>query len=190
MMERVMDVRVSEWRPVRFLKRLIPDTRAVAAVEFAMLLPIMMTLYLGVVEVSQGFAISRKITLTARTVSDLASRVSTISGTEMTNILNASSTVMSPYPLANLKVVLTAAKIDANKAATVLWSDTLNGTVKQKDTSVALDPALAVADTTLIMAEVEYAYKPTIGYVLTGTLNLKSKMYMRPRQSTTVERTP
>ena len=31
------------------------------------------------------------------------------------------------------------------------------------------------------MSEVQYAYKPTVGYVITGTLNLTDQMYMRPR---------
>ncbi len=47
-----------------------------------MLLPLMMTLYLGVVEVSQGIAISRKVTLTSRTLADLSSRVTSISNSK------------------------------------------------------------------------------------------------------------
>lgn len=171
------------------LKSLIGDARGVAAVEFAMLLPLMMTLYLGVVEVSQGIAIARKVTLTTRTLADLSSRVTTISNADMTNILNASSTVLSPYPVSNMKVVLTAVTIDASGSATVAWSDTLNGTKRTVGSSVSLDAALAVPSTTLIMSEVEYAYKPTIGYVVTGTLTLKDKMFMRPRMSTSVGRT-
>ena len=50
------------------------DERGISAVEFALLLPLMVTLYLGTVEVSQGVAIDRKVTLTARTVADLASQ--------------------------------------------------------------------------------------------------------------------
>jgi Flp pilus assembly protein TadG len=185
MMERAMGVGISELRLVRFLKRFIPDARGVAAVEFAMLLPMMMTLYLGVVEVSQGFAISRKVTLVSRTLADLASRVTTISASDMTDILSASSSVLAPYPASNLKVVLSSVKIDAGGNATVAWSESLNS--DKKTGSVALDSALAVPNTTLIMSEVEYAYKPTIGYVVTGTLTLKDKMYMRPRLSSEVK---
>ena len=49
--------------------------------------------------------------------------------------------------------------------------------------------ALNVANTTLIWSEVSYAYKPTIGYVVTGTLNLTDQIYMRPRLSVTVAAT-
>ena len=45
------------------LRRLASDQRGVSAVEFAMLLPLMLTLYLGGVEVSQGISIDRKVTL-------------------------------------------------------------------------------------------------------------------------------
>ena len=62
------------------------DQRGVSAVEFAMLLPLMLTLYLGAVEISQGVGIDRKVTLTSRTVADLASQVSSISNADMTNI--------------------------------------------------------------------------------------------------------
>jgi Flp pilus assembly protein TadG len=164
------------------------DQRGVSAVEFAMLLPLMITLYLGSVEVSQGVGIDRKVTLTTRTVADLASQVSDINNTDMTNLLGASSSVIAPYDKTPLKVVVSAVKIDANGAAKVCWSDTLNGTKRAVGSSVTLPAALNVANTTLIWSEVTYAYKPAIGYVITGTLNLSDQIYMRPRLSDTVTR--
>jgi hypothetical protein len=35
---------------------------------------------------------------------------------------------------------------------------------------------------------VQYDYVPVIGYVITGTLNLKDQIYMRPRQSDKINR--
>jgi hypothetical protein len=52
---------------------------------------------------------------------------------------------------------------------------------------VTLPSALVVPSTWLIWSEVSYSYKPTIGYVVTGTLNLSDQIYMRPRQSTDVK---
>ncbi len=53
----------------------LDDRRGVSADEFAMLLPLMVTLYLGSVETSQGIATSRKVTLTAHTLADLTTHI-------------------------------------------------------------------------------------------------------------------
>ena len=54
--------------------------------------------------------------------------------------------------------------------------------------TVTLPTALNVASSSLIWAESQYAYTPTIGYVITGTKNLTDQIYMRPRLSTCVLR--
>jgi Flp pilus assembly protein TadG len=166
------------------------DERGVSAVEFAMLLPLMLTLYLGTVELSQGIAADRKVTLTARTVADLVSQRNSIGNSEMKNSLNAATAVMSPYPTNNLKVTVTSVKVDAEGKATVDWSDSLNGGGRAKGSSVTLPTALNIPNSSLIWSEVEYVYKPTIGYVVSGTLTLKDQIYMRPRVSDSVTRMP
>jgi len=165
------------------------DERGVSAVEFAMLLPLMITLYLGSVEISQGVGIDRKVTLTTRTVADLASQVSSINNTDMTNLLNASSSVIAPYDVSKLKVTVSLVTIDANGNAKVTWSDTFQGTKRAVGSTVTLPAALNVANTALVWSEVSYQYQPTIGYVVTGTLNLSDQIYMRPRLSDTITRT-
>ncbi len=170
-------------RIARPLAGLVRDQRGVSAVEFAMLLPLMLTLYLGAVEISQGIGADRKVTLTARTTADLASQASGLSSSDMTNSLNAASAVMAPYSTTNLKVTVSQVSIDANSKATISWSATLNGTARAKGSSVTLPTALVIPSTCLIWSEVQYTYKPTIGYVVTSTLTLKDQMYMRPRLS-------
>jgi Flp pilus assembly protein TadG len=170
------------------LLRFAQDRRGVSAVEFAMLLPLMVTLYLGAVEISQGVAIDRKVTLTTRTVADLASQVSSINNADMTNLLNATAAVVTPYDQSKLKVVVSAVTIDNNGTAKIAWSDTLGGTARSVGATVTLPTALNVNNTTLIWSEVNYSYKPTIGYVVTGTLSLSDQIFMRPRLSDTVTR--
>src|SRR3954451_8893688 len=162
------------------------DRRGVSAVEFAMLLPLMLTLYLGTVEISQGVGIDRKVTLTSRTVADLASQVSSMSSSDMSNVLSASSSVVAPYDSTQLKVTVSQIAIDANGNPTVSWSCTKGGAAHAVGSTVSLPAALKVANTSLIWGEAAYTYKPTIGYVVTGTLNLSEQIYMRPRLSDSV----
>jgi Flp pilus assembly protein TadG len=168
------------------LANLRGDQRGVSSVEFAMLLPLMLTLYLGAVEISQAVGIDRKVTITSRTVADLASQVSSISSSDMSNILGASSAVISPYDASKLKVTVSEVSIDNNGSAKVVWSCTLGGTARTVGSSVTLPAALNVANTSLIWGEAAYSYKPAIGYVVTGTLNLSDQIYMSPRLSNSV----
>jgi Flp pilus assembly protein TadG len=173
----------------RHLRRLVRDQRGVSAVEFAMLLPLMITLYLGSVEISQGISINRKVTLTARTVTDLVAQVSSINNAAMTNVLNASSAVMTPFPVSPLKVTVSLVGIDAQSKATITWSDGYNIAGKVPGSAVTLPAALLIANTSLVWGEVQYNYTPAIGYVVTSNLTLKDQLYMRPRLSTTITRT-
>lgn len=170
-------------------RRFARDDRGVSAVEFAMLLPLMVTLYLGSVEVSQGIAADRKVTMTARAVADLVSQVSSINNAGMQNVLAAASSVMTPYDVSKAKVTVSLITIDANGNATISWSDSLNGTARTKGSAVTLPAALKVANTSLVWGETSFTYQPVVGYVISGTLNLKDQIYMRPRLSDTIART-
>ena len=172
-------------RPIR---RLLRDKRGISAVEFAMLLPLMVTLYLGGVEVSQAVAIDRKVTLIARSLGDLVAQATNISNSDSSNILAATAAIIVPYSDSRLKITVSSVKIDNNGVAKVCWSDTKNGTARAIGSTVTLPAALNTANTSLIWAESQYAYTPTIGYVITGTMNLKDQIYMRPRLSDTVTR--
>jgi Flp pilus assembly protein TadG len=165
------------------------DRRGVSAVEFALLAPLMIGLYLSGVEISEGISIDRKVTLTAGAMANLAAQSATLSDADVSNILNASASIMSPYSRTPLKIVVSCVDIDKDGKATVKWSETYQGTKRGVGDSVTLPSALAVPNTSLILSEVTYAYRPVIGYTITGTLNLSDKMYMSPRQPPTVTRT-
>ena len=168
----------------RPLRRFVRDKRGVSAVEFAMLLPLMITLYLGGVEVSSAIAVDRKVTQVARTLGDLVAQSTSLNAADMTNILNAASSVVQPYSSSLIKVTVSRVDVDANSVAKVIWSKTQNGTLKSG--TVTLPAALNAKNTSLIWAESQYTYTPAIGYVITGPITLKDQIYMRPRLSDTV----
>jgi Flp pilus assembly protein TadG len=178
--------------PLRSLSRQIArfgqDQQGTSAVELAMILPILLTFYLGMVEVSQGIGMDRKVTLTSRTAADLVSQATSINNADMNNLLAASTAVIAPYDPAPLKVTVSLVTIDSSGNAKVTWSDTLNGSKRAVGSSVALPAALKVPNSSLVWSEVSYAYKPTVGYVITGILNLSDQIYMRPRLSETISR--
>jgi Flp pilus assembly protein TadG len=171
------------------LARFAGERRGLAAVEFALLVPMLMTLYLGSVEVTTGVAIDRKVSLTAHALADLASQYTSISSSDMSNILNASTDIIAPYAPANLQVVVSELYINAQGQASVVWSDTLNGTALTVGQSVTIPSSLAVPNSYLILGQAAYSYNPTYGYVMTGTMTLNDQIFMSPRQSTSISLT-
>jgi Flp pilus assembly protein TadG len=173
---------------VRALRRFATARGGVSAVEFALLFPMMLTLYFGGVEVTTGVSISRKSTLVAHTVADLVAQTNNVTDAGMQDIFKAAGAVVAPYSETDLKVTVSSIEIDAAGIAKIKWSDTHGGTARPVDQVVTLKPALVVPNTSLIWGEVDYMYKPTFGWVLTGTFNLGDKSMLRPRLSNIVTR--
>jgi Flp pilus assembly protein TadG len=161
----------------------------VSAVEFALILPFMLTLYLGGTELGDAMSIQFKATLAARTVADLASQYTSIDSGTMSDIIGAASMVITPYSAANMTVTVSeVTTTNANGAATVTWSASNVGSGRTVGSSVTLPTALQTvpSGTSLIWGEVTYPYTPSMGYVFTGTINIYEDIYFYPRQSSCV----
>ena len=170
------------------ISRFSAEKNGVAAIEFAMLLPLMLTLFLGSVELSTGVAINRKAAIAAHTVADLASQYTNVTNADMTNILNAATDIIYPYSSTNLQTDVSELAIDGQGNATVVWSDTLNGTARTVGSSVTIPSNLATPNTYLLLGETTYNYNPSYSSAVTGTMPLNDQIFMRPRQSNAVTR--
>lgn len=166
------------------LSRFTRDRRGVSAIEFSLIAPLMIGLYLGCAEISDGVAADRKVSLIAGALSNLTAQATTLSTTDMTNILDASSAIIMPYSASLLKMTVSCIKMNSTGVATVQWSVTRNGTARSVGSTYTFpstSAALAVANSWLILSEVSYAYTPSVAYTITGTLTLSDQMYMSPR---------
>ncbi len=186
----------------RSLAELSKDCRGVAATEFVMIVPLMLVMFFGVVEFSSGVAVDRKVTLVARTLSDLTSQSVSITDTELKNFFAASAAILTPYPAMPTESTITELYVDPTTLkAKVQWSkaSTIDATGKvvlgtsshvAKDI-VTIPTALQVGGTYLIWSEVSYLYKPAVGYLMAKSgITLKDLTYTRPRQARCVDYPP
>jgi len=163
---------------------LATQSGGIAAVEFAIILPLMLLLYLGSFEIAEAVALKRQVALTASTVANIVTQYATISKTtEMPDILDASSAVLTPYPVSNAVVTVSLISIDGNGNATVAWSQALNGGGRKVGQTVTLPVGLDVPNTSVVLGETTYAYAPLMDFIHIGTLDLYSSVYMSPRSS-------
>lgn len=189
----------SMWlRLPRSVLDLCRDRRGVAAIEFAIIAPVMLVMFLGTVDFSAGIAVNRKVTLISRTLADLPSQsaAQAINDTYLQNAFTASILIIKPYSQTPVKATISEIYVNSNQKATVQWSK--SGTVASGATTATLatsnrnagddvttlvPPALRIKQTYLILSEVNYLYTPMTGYVMTKTgVTLTDVAYTRPRQ--------
>jgi Flp pilus assembly protein TadG len=122
------------------------DRRGTAAIEFALVLPFMLTLYLGIVELSKGYMASQRMTLVARTLADLTAQQAqqpqspcatgangiTVPDSCMSNIFAASKAIMAPYDLTPLTMTVSQIQLTNKSDGTCCqaktdWTVTNNG---------------------------------------------------------------
>jgi Flp pilus assembly protein TadG len=161
-----------------------------AAVEFALLLPFLLFLYLGGVEIIEGILLQRQTTLTATTVANIVAQYTSISAsTQLPDILNASVQIFAPNSGANATVVVSLVTISSGGQATVTWSQALNGSARPTGQVITVPSTLDIPNTTLLYSETTYSYTPTFDFMHIGTRSIYSSIYMVPRASTTINLT-
>lgn len=168
------------------LTRFARAREGVAAVEFALVLPVMMLLYVGSIELSDLISVDRRITVMAGTVGDLVAREDGfIYDDDLTDYFNAAQQIMTPYTTSGLKQLITSVYVNAaGTTATVRWSKQSGGaTVKGTGSTITLPNEIRSISKNkyVIVSETSYAYKPMLGIVFANAINLYRQNFHLPR---------
>jgi len=191
----------------RAARALRDDARASAAVEAALILPVALTMFALLLYGAEAFAIQRKVTLMARTVTDLvtqaaptqmSSGASVVVAASVDPLLTVSSAVLAPYSNSNLAMVVSEVLVNSDQTtAVVQWSEpcpnttclsSIGATARPNGQTITLPTGLGTgqAGTYLILGEVTYNYTPLNFYTPTTALTLHDAIYLTPRQSTSI----
>ena len=167
------------------LRRLIRDRRGVSAVEFALIAPVMVTLYLGLAELTMGLMADRRANHVASATGDLVAQVSSISASDITDVFTVGEKVMAPYPTDALNMRITSVKADTNGVPKVVWSQAHGASLPAyaKDATITLPANLIAADESVIMSEVRYTYTSPLSQTLPTPLTFNDVYYLRPRRA-------
>jgi Flp pilus assembly protein TadG len=161
---------------------LLRDTGGLAAIEFAMIAPILLVLFFGVVEMSSGLAAYRKVTLMAHTLCDLTSQSVEVQDSDLSNFFAASTGVMMPFSPAPISQTITEIWVNSSGQAYVQWSSGA-GALTPGKAFPSLPANLAVPNSYVIFSNVSYLYTPAVGYVMSKAgVTLNDFAYTRPRQ--------
>lgn len=172
------------------IKRLKKDQKGIAAVEFALILPLMAMLLLGTFEFGQAFTVDRRVTQAASSVADLVAQSETIDDAELDTIMDLAAAILAPYDANLLNVEVTSVVADGDGDTTVGWSYAKDGGTPHaegSDYSMTGELANLISPSnSVIIAKATYNYTPIIGSFLLGGVNLEETFYLRPRRNAVV----
>ena len=159
-------------------------------VEFALILPMLLTLYFGSIEAGSLFTVDRRITIISGTVGDLISQWDPSGGlltqTTIDDYFEAAEVIMTPYDATGLAQVVSFVEVDSTGVTEVKWSKaTGGGTARTVGASYPLAASTQMNQIAqggwLIVAETSYSYKPVLGLVFTDAVELSHISYFLPR---------
>jgi Flp pilus assembly protein TadG len=175
---------------VRRLRRLLSHEGGVAAVEFSLILPILVVLWIGGVEVTGALSVDRRLNNLAASIGDLVARSKKVTHNEVDDIFDLAPGALFPYSANGIALRVTAVKVDDTGKATVAWSRAEGSKPAHADNAemnAFVPQTLRIPKTQIIMSEVYHTYKPALGYVITGNLLLEDRMFFVPRLVPKVE---
>lgn len=180
------------------------NRRGVAAVEFALIAPILLVMYFMTMEASQAIETSKKVSRIGSMVADLVTQQPTISRADLEAIMKIGTSTLQPYNRSAPSITITAIQVTADTPprVDVVWSRKVVNGVYSIGTALpattTVPTTLRVAGTFLIRVESNLGYAPIFGWApdsqqklgmtpsLIKNISMGETYYLRPRRSLTI----
>ena len=160
-----------------------------AAVEFALILPVLLALVFGSIEVTNALVCKADVTNMASTAADLVAQESTIGDADMANVFAALNALIYPFPTGNAKIIITSIIDDGKGGGKVGWSDAQNATAHTVGAAMVVPAGLITAGGSVIYAEITYPYTAPSNYIINNGITMSNSFYAHPRRVAQINRT-
>jgi Flp pilus assembly protein TadG len=166
-------------RASAFARKVSADVGGFAAVEFAMIVPVMIVMLLGTVEISDAMIVKRRIDMIGDTVSNAVSRCdsgTTLTAADLKGLMRVSDSLIGRYSHQSLSIQIVSLVNDNAGNVVVDWSYDSSG--GQPYGHGANYPGswngLVLSSNSLIVAKATYSYRSPVGQFIHGSINLSS----------------
>ncbi|NRG16140.1 pilus assembly protein [Rhizobiales bacterium] len=174
--------------------RLATDRRGVAAVEFALVLPLMLLLLVGMTELYSAMTLDRKLSQTSSTIADLVAQETAVTRAELLSIMDVAEAILDPYPEDGIRFVVAGVRMEDENKPEVAWSEGLNAASWATGAPPPIELPAELTKTKgsfLVVTHGTYTYQPVFTNLFkdifgTSEIELEDAYYLRPRLSAEV----
>jgi Flp pilus assembly protein TadG len=184
----------------QLLKRFRNDKTGAAAIEFAFIAPLLITMYLGTMEISQGIEINKKVARSAGVIGDILGQNDDVNKNQLKDIMAIGKAMLQPYNRSEPTITISMISIDNDEVATVNWSRRGVGTTYSQPfapgSPTTVPANLKIANTYLIRVQTQLEYLPITSWSVQknkgsgagayAAIDMSEMYHLRPRVQDTV----
>lgn len=171
-------------------RRFARDRKGVGAIEFAIIFPVLVMLYLGAFEITIGLSVSKRTARAAGSIADIVTQQQSVTKSSLTDIAKAAAPIYSPYDSSGMLVKVTAIQIDGSSNPTVMWSWASTGAAPYAKNSAVSDvpTEMKKANSFLIRSELSipyalFVFAPNFMPAEMRTITISRSYFYRQRQN-------
>ncbi|MGN7161492.1 TadE/TadG family type IV pilus assembly protein [Sphingomonas sp. SAFR-052] len=164
------------------------DRRAAALIEFAIVLPVLLMLFVGGYQLSDALTAQRKVTIMTRAVGDLTSQYRTLRTAELDGLMAASTQILTPYATEPVRLRVTQITVESDgKVFRVDWSRARNaGPIPEgRYWAWAIPPAYRRPNMVFILSQSAYRYDSVLPNYF-DRITFSDALWLLPRRSATI----
>jgi hypothetical protein len=172
----------------RSARKFAADVRGVAAIEMAIIFPVMIILYIGLVDVTNLLMVNRRVTLTTSTLADLVTQAdSSITTADIDGVFESARAIFEPMDVEGISLNLWAFRMQ-DGSPTLQWQYTNGVTCGEAPEGGDDMESLMEDGNDIIVGRVCYNQEAILGSLFSvDTIELEDELMLRPRQSTTLD---
>lgn len=169
-----------------FPKRWVREEGGVAAVEAALLFPVMLTLFLGMVDIGNAILSNQKTITASQVAADLVARKETVSTSDINEAIEAARLAIEPFPTSTFGIDIVSLRFDNNGAPQIVWRVTQN--MSPNDNAVDSTALIGEPGEGMVIVSVVFRYDPIFAGFVIGEIPMEEVAFVRGRKSPVVNR--
>jgi Flp pilus assembly protein TadG len=173
---------------MHIINRFSRAREGLAAIEFALIIPVMLITFFGIAEIANYILAARKVANVASVAADLVTQDTVVDDDEIDDIMGALDVVLRPFDPQEAQIRITSVVADGDGETTVAWSDARNTGAYTEGSPISVPDDIVPDGQGIIMTEVSFTYRTLFGMFLNDGMTVSDTFYLKPRRSTTVQR--
>ena len=176
-------------------RRFLVDRCGNVAIEFAFILPMVIVLLFGTIEITNMLMVNRKVTATAQSLADLVTQYDQIEAADLAQLDSAVRWMLEPYSASQADYGI--AHVVFDEAGNASIDSDVGGWRHDHGLSVDQPTArvngLGLGNDAIVVVELAFDYPPVVGRLILsddGPITLRQFAYSRPRNEPTIPLIP